>query len=153
AFIANVSSVFGLYAMKNQSAYCASKFAIRGFTESLRMEAVVNYPNVRIMSVHPGGIKTRIATEARRTNVVSQEEHEFETNRFSDLFINTPEYAAKKILRGIRKNKGRVVIGRDAHFLSFLQRLMPSRYISLAGKRVKKQMEKTRKEFEASRGS
>lgn len=111
----NISSILGLGAISEQSPYCASKFAIRGFTESLRMEAMIDFPHVNILSVHPGGIQTNIARDANwGDKEVDQKEKDRLAKEFEKTFINTPKYAAKAIVKAIKKNKKRLLIGKDA---------------------------------------
>ncbi len=127
--LVNISSVFGLIGVPSQSAYCATKFAVRGFTESVRAE--MGGTGVGVTSVHPGGVATNIARNARfvRGYVVDEELDQTEAvARFDELARTTPEAAAEQIVAGIERNRPRVVIGADARFLDRLQRLMPVRY-------------------------
>jgi butyryl-CoA dehydrogenase len=129
ASLVNISSILGLAAIARQSAYCASKFAIRGFTESLRMEAMMDFPHVHVLSVHPGGIKTNIARNSKwNQRVFSDEEIQGLTEEFEKSFINTPEYAAKTIIRGVKKRKKRVLIGNDARQMWRFVRWFPTGY-------------------------
>ncbi|WP_436700215.1 SDR family NAD(P)-dependent oxidoreductase [Nocardioides sp. BYT-33-1] len=135
--IVNLSSLFGLLAMPGQSAYNATKFAVRGFTEALREEMLIAGHNVGVTSVHPGGIKTAIARNAR----VSAKEDKAATARLFDekLAKMTPERAAEIIVRGIVKNQARVLVGLDAHALHNFQKFTGSRYedvVALVSKRV-----------------
>lgn len=115
AAVANVSSILGLGAISHQSAYCSSKFAIRGFTESLRMESYIDFPHVNVLSIHPGGIQTNIAKDARwADSEKSRQEQEALAKNFEKTFINTAEYAANDIIEAIEKNKKRLLIGSDA---------------------------------------
>lgn len=130
--IVNISSVFGLFAQPTQSAYNMSKFAVRGFTESLRQELDIENGKVSASCVHPGGIKTNIAKNARMnssieklTNNSSAEELR---NQFESLFITTPEKAAQIILKGIEKNKRRILVGPDAKAFDYMQRTLPVFY-------------------------
>jgi short-subunit dehydrogenase len=132
--IVNTSSVFGLVGIPTQSAYCASKFAVRGFTESLRGE--LRRTGVHAVTVHPGGIKTNIARNARyhadpretpRTH--AQAAQDFET-----LAQTTPERAAEIIHRGVKAGKSRILVGRDAYVLDALVRLAPTRYADVVAK-------------------
>jgi NADP-dependent 3-hydroxy acid dehydrogenase YdfG len=129
--IVNTSSVFGLVGMPFQSAYCASKFAIRGFTDALRQE--LRGTGVRAVTVHPGGVKTNIVRNARyrgdpRGSEMSQEEA---ASRFQAMAQTTPERAAGIIHRGVNAGKGRILVGPDAYFFDFLGRVAPSRYFSV----------------------
>jgi NADP-dependent 3-hydroxy acid dehydrogenase YdfG len=135
--VVNLSSLFGLLAMPGQSAYNATKFAVRGFTEALREEMLIAGHKVGVTSVHPGGIKTAIARSAR----VSEKEDQAATAKLFDekLARMTPERAAEIIVRGITKNQARVLVGLDAHALHNFQKFTGSRYedvIAIVSKRV-----------------
>ena len=126
AMIVNISSVFGLWGPPGQSAYAASKFAVRGFTESLRAELATT--NVRVMTVHPGGIKTAIARSARVAREADAIAAAKITKTFDQRFLTTPpEELAAAIVDGIRKNRDRVVAGTDAGRIDLLTRLFPTR--------------------------
>ncbi len=129
--IINTSSIFGLVGIPSQSAYNASKFAVRGFTESLREELDLTRSNVSASSVHPGGIKTNIANAARFSDnmqeLMGQNETDAKAN-FEQLFITSADRAARVILRGVRRNKRRILIGPDAHAVDWMARLLPSFY-------------------------
>lgn len=113
--VANISSILGLGAISDQGPYCASKFGIRGFTESLRMEAMVNFPHVNILSIHPGGIQTNIAKDANwGDKEISKEEQDKMAKEFEKTFINTADYAATTIVDALEKKKQRLLIGNDA---------------------------------------
>ncbi|KPA91864.1 SDR family NAD(P)-dependent oxidoreductase [Pseudomonas fuscovaginae] len=132
--IVNTSSVFGLFAQPGMSGYNASKFAVRGFTEALRQELdLMNY-GVSATSVHPGGIRTDIARASRISDNVKglliDSEQQARAD-FEKLFITSAEQAARVILQGVRKNRRRVLIGRDAHALDLFVRLLPSAYQAL----------------------
>lgn len=127
AHIINLSSIFGIVAPPGQSAYCSSKFAVRGFTESLRHE--LEGTNVFVSSVHPGGIKTNIARAAKLGANTSEIDKETGIKFFDKASINTAEYAAEMIVRGIKSRNPRIIVGKDAAFLTFLQRLFPKSYI------------------------
>ena len=124
--IINVSSVFGLIGIPTQSAYNAAKFAVRGFTESLRLELEMEQCGVSATSIHPGGIKTAIARNA----TVAENYDQQSVAKFFDakLAKTTPDQAAKVILKGVEKGKGRVLIGSDAVALDIIQRLTGSKY-------------------------
>jgi NAD(P)-dependent dehydrogenase (short-subunit alcohol dehydrogenase family) len=123
AHIVNISSVFGLIAPGGQSAYGASKFAVRGFTQALRLE--LKGTNINVMCVHPGGIRTHIADNARPGAATRQEEWAPRREIFNNSVKTTPEKAAQVIVNGILRNKARVLIGGDAYYFDFLQRLLP----------------------------
>jgi NADP-dependent 3-hydroxy acid dehydrogenase YdfG len=124
--VVNISSLFGLISMPGQSAYNATKYAVRGLTEALREEMLIAGHPVGVTAVHPGGIKTAIARNAR----VSHREDKEATARLFDekLAKMTPEKAAEIIVRGILGNKARVLVGLDAHALHHLAKLTGSRY-------------------------
>lgn len=124
--IVNVSSIFGLFAVPTQAAYNSAKFAVRGFTEALRHE--MRDTEIKVSCVHPGGIKTNIMRNARFLQSVQQTVREEAASGFDRLARTTPDRAAEVILAGIRKNKGRILIGTDAKILDLIQRLMPASY-------------------------
>ena len=128
--IVNTSSVFGLAGIPSQSAYNAAKFAVRGFTESLRQEMDMEGCGVSATSVHPGGIKTNIAKAARMDDSVKQlglDEKEA-TAKFEKNFITTANKAARIILRAVERNQRRVLVGPDAVAIDLMVRLLPSSY-------------------------
>ena len=131
AALANVSSIFGITGIALQAPYCASKFAVRGFTESLRMEARAYAPHLTVTTVHPGGIATSITRNARSAGVRSPAERERDMTAFERGLVTSPETAAEVILTGIRDRKERVLIGTDARQADALARLMPQRYTRL----------------------
>jgi short-subunit dehydrogenase len=129
AHIVNISSIFGIISPPGQSAYCASKFAVRGFSEVLRHELAMNKSTVRLSVVHPGGVKTNIARRAR-TGASLRETVDMKQlgERFDRLARTTPEAAAQRIIRGIEHNEPRILIGSDARYLDIIQRLRPATY-------------------------
>ena len=135
--VVNLSSLFGLVSMPGQSIYNATKYAVRGMSEALRIEMLMAGHNVGVTSVHPGGIKTAIARNAR----VSAKEDKEATAKLFDkkLAKMTPERAAEIIVDGILKNKARVLVGLDAHALHSFAKFTGSRYqdvIARVSKRV-----------------
>ena len=134
AHIVNLSSVFGLVGVVGQTAYCASKFAVRGFTESLRHE--LDGTNIFVTSVHPGGIRTDIARHARPGAKVGKDLYKNSVARFDRVAITTPEDAAARILQGVEKREGRVLIGKDCKQVDFLQRLKPASYWGTLAKKI-----------------
>ncbi len=136
--VVNISSVFGLFSQPTQSAYNASKFAVRGFTESLRQELDLERGRVSASCVHPGGIKTNIAKNARMNKSVEsiskQANAEEMRDQFESLFMTTPETAASVILKGVKKNQRRILIGPDAKVLDYMTRALPASYQSLVQK-------------------
>ena len=139
ARIVNISSVFGLFGPPGQSAYCSSKYAVRGFSECLREE--LRATNVKVTCVHPGGIATRIAENARAGSAASTTEFAQARQRFAKVAITTPEEAARVIVKGITENKDRVLIGNDAKRIDFLQRLFPVRATAMLSAWLQKQLE------------
>jgi NAD(P)-dependent dehydrogenase (short-subunit alcohol dehydrogenase family) len=120
--IVNISSLFGLVGVPQQSSYCASKFAVRGFTESLRSE--LTDTRVGVSSVHPGGIATNIVSSSR---VHGDEDAHANHGRLIERFkkMMPPEEAAQVIVDGIVHNRARVLITRETHVIDFLRRLAP----------------------------
>jgi NADP-dependent 3-hydroxy acid dehydrogenase YdfG len=126
--IVNVSSVFGLIGWPTQSAYCASKFAVRGYTESLRHE--LRDTGVRAITVHPGGIATKITEHARfHVDDLGRTEREDIEREFKRVARTSPERAAATIQRGIEAGRKRILIGADAYALAALSRVAPIRYM------------------------
>lgn len=132
--VVNVSSVFGLFAQPGMSAYNSSKFAVRGFTESLRQELDLARNGVSATCVHPGGVKTNIAAASRMSDSIgavtgagAQESRE----TFEKFLRTSAEDAARAILAGVRRNQRRVLIGVDARAADSMQRLLPGGYQSL----------------------
>ena len=133
AHIINLSSTYGFVAPPNQAAYAASKFAVRGFTESLRHE--LEGTNILVTVVHPGGIKTNVANNSRiGEGVVYTEEQRREKIEYfnKNMAKTTPETAAEVIVKGIKKNSPRIRIGSDAYALDWLPRLFPRKYLAVA---------------------
>jgi NADP-dependent 3-hydroxy acid dehydrogenase YdfG len=126
--IVNTSSVFGLVGMPYQSAYCASKFAVRGFTDSLRQE--LRDTGVRAVTIHPGGVKTNIARNARyhAHPLDPNMTHAEAAQAFEAIALTTPERAAKIIHTGVKAGKVRILVGPDAYLFDALARLAPSHY-------------------------
>ncbi|HEY6620879.1 MAG TPA: SDR family NAD(P)-dependent oxidoreductase, partial [Steroidobacteraceae bacterium] len=132
AHIINISSIFGIIAPAGQSAYAASKFAVRGFSEALRHELAVNNSTVRLSVVHPGGVKTNIARKARTGNQLRESVSMNDVgDRFERMARTTPAAAAQRIIRGIERNEPRILIGGDAKLLDIIQRLRPATYWGL----------------------
>ena len=129
--IINISSIFGIAGIPSQSAYNASKFAVRGFTEALRQELEIAGEPVSATTVHPGGIKTNIAQSARFSSnmkaLMGVDEKDGKKN-FEKMFITTSDSAAKVILDAVRANRRRVLIGPDAKAIDLMVRLMPEGY-------------------------
>lgn len=135
--IINTSSLFGIIGVPTQGAYNSSKFAVRGYTESLRQELDLSGGAISATSVHPGGINTNIAKSARLTDPDLATPSNLSFMQKS-LETNTPEYAARVILNAVRKNKRRVLVGWDAKVVDFITRCFPSMYQLLVSRLVKK---------------
>ena len=139
--IVNTSSVFGLVGMPTQSAYCASKFAVRGFTDSLRQE--LRGTDVYAVNVHPGGITTNIVRNGRirkdpegRGRTKEQMAAEFEA-----ITMTSPAKAAAIIHKGVESGKARILVGPDAYLFDALARLAPTHYydiLSFAERRLRR---------------
>ena len=123
--VVNISSVFGLIGVPKQSAYNAAKFAVRGFTESLRQEMKLENQPVQVSCVHPGGIRTNIANAAR---MGKSENAEARRKGFDKLAMTTPDKAAEIIVKGILKNESRILVGPDAWGIDAINRLLGSAY-------------------------
>jgi butyryl-CoA dehydrogenase len=131
AHIVNVSSLFGLLSLPLQSAYNASKYAVKGYTESLKMEMAGT--NVHVSCVHPGGIKTDITRNLRVGNAPATVTKEQLVKDFDKLAKTSAKDAASAILNGMAKHKRRILIGADAKILDVVNRLFPGRYEKLLG--------------------
>ena len=123
--IVNLSSVFGLVSIPSQSAYNASKFAVRGFTDALRIELDVERCGVSCTTVHPGGIRTNIARRARMDASVAALGTDASTvgDEFDRIARTSPESAAIQILAAVSRNRRRALIGPDATALDLVSRL------------------------------
>ncbi len=126
--IVNTSSVFGLVGMPYQSAYCSSKFAVRGFTDSLRQE--LRGTGVSAVTVYPGGVKTNIVRNARLhpNPRYPDMSHDEAVHRFETMAPTPPERAAKIIHEGAKAGRSRILVGPDAYLFDVLGRLAPTRY-------------------------
>ena len=126
--IVNTSSVFGLVGIPYQSAYCAAKFAVRGFTDSLRQE--LRGTGVRAVTVHPGGVTTNIARNARiRTDPEGLgRTKEQMAAQFEAMTMTRPDKAAAIIHRGVERGKARILVGPDAYLFDALARIAPAHY-------------------------
>src|SRR5262249_3484982 len=120
-------------------AYAAAKFAVRGFSEALRHELQANKSNVRLSVVHPGGVATSIASNARMGIGFTDNARRSEAiDRFAEAAKTTPQQAALRIIRGMRKNAPRTLSGNDARFLDLLQRFRPAPYWAPLSRRIEK---------------
>jgi NADP-dependent 3-hydroxy acid dehydrogenase YdfG len=124
--VVNISSLFGLISMPGQTAYNAAKYAVRGFTEALRQELILARRPVQVTCVHPGGIKTSIARNARVT--ASHDQAEVAKHFDGKLARMTPERAAEIIWAGVLADKPRVIVGADAKIIDGFARIVGARY-------------------------
>ncbi|HUQ55285.1 SDR family oxidoreductase [Lentzea sp.] len=129
--IVNTSSVFGLVGMPKQSAYCAAKFAVRGFTDSLRQE--LRGTGVSAVTVHPGGIRTGIIRNGRIHAELDEQGRSLEqiAADFDKIALTTPDKAAEIIHRGVERGKARILVGPDAYVFDALARIAPTHYFSV----------------------
>jgi len=144
AHIANVSSIYGIISPAGQSAYCASKFAVRGFTEVLMHE--LEGTSVGVSCIHPGGIATAIARRARiAEGVKDKEQRQVAIAAFDRVARLKPGVAGDTIVDGIKQGKARILIGSDAIGIDRMQRLMPVRYWNIMKKRYARVLENAKR--------
>ncbi|MFC8044103.1 SDR family NAD(P)-dependent oxidoreductase [Nocardia sp. NPDC057353] len=127
ARLINLSSAFGLIAVPAQGAYCASKFAVRGLTETLRQEMIMNDRPVTVHCVHPGVVKTNFGRNMR----TSAEDAEVARTLFDKAALTTPERTARTILRGVDRGRARILVGPDGRVAAALPRLLGVSYTTL----------------------
>jgi NAD(P)-dependent dehydrogenase (short-subunit alcohol dehydrogenase family) len=132
AHIVNTSSLLGFFGAAGQGAYCASKFAVRGYTESLHHELLGT--SVGVTCVHPGFVRTSIAEHAKVGQGAGADLRKDSLTRFEKVARTDAATAASKILRGVELGKARVLIGPDAYFVDIWQRLKPASYWNLIAK-------------------
>jgi short-subunit dehydrogenase len=146
AHIVNLSSIFGIIAPPGQTAYCAAKFAVRGFSESLRHELAMANSSVKLSVVHPGGVATNIVRNSRTGAGVTDNARRVQSiERFDAVAKTTPAAAAQRIIKGIEKNQPRILIGNDARVMDLLQRFRPATYWAVLAKRIEKMAAKAGK--------
>jgi short-subunit dehydrogenase len=122
-----------------QTAYAAAKFAVRGFSESLRHELQMAKSPVKLSVVHPGGVATNIVRNSRAgTGVTDNARRAQSIERFDAAARTTPQGAALRIIEGIEKNQPRILIGNDARFMDLLQRFRPGTYWAALARRFEK---------------
>jgi short-subunit dehydrogenase len=139
AHIVNLSSIFGIIAPPGQTAYAASKFAVRGFSESLRHELELNKSAVRVSVVHPGGVATNVANSSRvGAHMIDNKRRAESLDRFKQMAITAPDAAAARIIRGIENNEPRILIGKDARRMDLLQRFKPGTYWASIARSIEK---------------
>ncbi|KAB7647721.1 SDR family NAD(P)-dependent oxidoreductase [Polymorphobacter fuscus] len=134
AWLVNISSVFGMMGYPTQSAYNASKYAVRGLTEALYIELGVTDPNICVIRVHPGGVKTNVARNAKHIAGMPGQRTDLDFGaEFEKAAKTTPEQAAATIVAGMERRQHRVLIGRDARFVDLMTRLYPTTYFKRIG--------------------
>jgi NADP-dependent 3-hydroxy acid dehydrogenase YdfG len=143
--IVNTSSVFGLLGMPTQSAYCAAKFAVRGFTDSLRQE--LRGTGVTAVNVHPGGVTTNIARNARirRDPEGLGRTKEQMAAQFEAMTMTSPDKAAAIIHKGLERGRSRILVGPDAYLFDALARIAPTHYYEVIS-RVQNRLRARQKE-------
>lgn len=144
AHIVNISSIFGIFAPPGQAAYCASKFAVRGFTECLRHELAGS--NIAVSVVHPGGVSTNIANDARigeGVNLSDEQIKERKRRINKNLARTTPERAAEIIVLGIKSRSPRILIGSDSRALDRIARFFPRKYFDIANRLARGRLHET----------
>ncbi|MGF6886561.1 NAD(P)-dependent dehydrogenase (short-subunit alcohol dehydrogenase family) [Nocardia sp. GAS34] len=131
--IVNTSSVYGLGGIPHQSAYCAAKFAVRGFTDALRQE--LRGTGVSAVTVHPGGITTNIARNARirKDPLGMGRTPEQMAAEFEAVTLTSPDKAAEIICRGVESGKARILVGPDAYLFDAITRITPTHYYDVLG--------------------
>ncbi|HEX2851239.1 MAG TPA: SDR family NAD(P)-dependent oxidoreductase [Acidimicrobiales bacterium] len=140
--IVNVSSVFGLISVPAQAAYNASKFAVRGYTDALRMELEAAESNVSSTTVHPGGIKTNIAKHARMDPSVAGMAADPGAD-FDKIALTSPDKAARQILSAVEHNRRRVLVGPDAKAIDLVSRLPAGVYQRVLASGMRRQRRRT----------
>jgi short-subunit dehydrogenase len=135
ARVVNLSSLYGLIAPPEQTAYAASKFAVRGFSEALRHE--LEGSGVGVTVVHPAGVNTSIAEKARIPAGITEEELARRRERYRKLLKMPPEIAGETIVRGIERRQSRVLVGTDAKVISLIARILPASYWKLLAMRAR----------------
>lgn len=143
--VINISSLNGIMSQADMSHYNATKFAVRGFTETLRLEMLEAKSPVKVTVVHPGGIKTNIASAAltaarERGEPITAKEEAIERGYNKKLLKKSPDSAAEDILKAVEKDKPRVVVGNDAKALDLFVRIAPVRSLPLIGKSLRRMM-------------
>jgi NAD(P)-dependent dehydrogenase (short-subunit alcohol dehydrogenase family) len=134
AWLVNISSVFGMMGYPTQSAYNASKYAVRGLTEALHLELGVTDPGICVIRVHPGGVKTNVARNAKHIASMPGQRTDLDfAAEFEKAAKTTPEQAAAIIVAGMERRQHRVLIGNDARFIDWMTRLFPVSYFKRIG--------------------
>lgn len=126
-YLVNISSVFGFIGVPTQSAYNSAKFAVRGFTEALRQEMLMDRKPVTVCCVHPGGIRTNIARNSRTASLGAAEKQRMAAD-FDRIARTSPARAARTILRGMERRRPRILVGPDAYAIEGMERILGVRY-------------------------
>ncbi|HYW17136.1 MAG TPA: SDR family NAD(P)-dependent oxidoreductase [Allosphingosinicella sp.] len=137
ARIVNVSSIFGIIAPPGQTAYSSSKFAVRAFSESLRRELEMEGTRIGVTVVHPGGVATSIAKNARPPRGINDIDLEAQKKNFDKFLRMPPVKAGEIIVAGVEKDRARILVGNDARVMAALERLAPISYWKLIGRGFK----------------
>ena len=139
AWIVNISSVFGMMGYPGQAAYNASKFAVRGLSEAMHLELAVSDPAIRVVRVHPGGIKTNVVRNAKVVGTMPVPSDFDRAATFEKSSPTTPDQAAQVIIDGMEQGRHRVLIGPDARMIDRLVRLFPESYFKMIGNFLSRQ--------------
>lgn len=139
--LVNVSSILGVIATPGAVPYCASKFAVRGFSDALRHE--LGETGVRVTTVHPGGVSTNIAKRARLPKDAAPEDVAAGQREAARNLRMPPARAAEIILRGVERGAPRILVGHDAHAIALIERLFPTSYWAILGGRVRRQAKRS----------
>lgn len=134
AQLVNISSIFGIIAPAGQTAYSSAKFAVRGFSNALMHE--LDGTSIGVTTVHPGGVNTKIADDARKPENVTDAELAEAKRMAKEGLVMPPPEAAEIILRGVEKRRPRILVGRDAHTLAIFERLFPTGYWDMIRKKL-----------------
>ena len=134
AMLVNVSSIFGIIAPPGQTAYSASNFAVRGFSMALAHELAGT--NVHVVVVHPGGVATRIAHDARVSSTLTDAERDARIAAAAKMLTRAPDAAARTIVAGMQARRRRIFVGSDAAVAQRLERLLPTRYFDVVRRLV-----------------
>ncbi len=144
AWLVNVSSVFGLMGYPGQTAYNASKFAVRGLTEALHLELAVSNPEIRVVRIHPGGIKTNVVRNGKSVGAMPVASAFDRAEEFEKASPTTPEQAAQVIIDGMEKGRHKILIGPDARMIDLVVRLFPTTYFKQIGRFLSRQTKDVR---------
>ncbi len=134
--IVNISSMFGLIGLPTQASYCATKFAVRGFSESIRAELAEQ--NIGVTSVHPGGINTNIVKSSRMASDANSEKMKEKAVKFFETKTLPPSAVADAIVRAIEKNQARALVARETYVTDYLKRLFPVLTSEIVAKNYKR---------------